>query len=120
MMPRGWIALLLVLLTGCGGSRKSVRLDTGPGRTVVLTPRTDVAPVELARDTFQEAVAELARDVRPSSRPLDAARRQFGRPQVAVLLPTPPTGDSELTRAYLRWCARVLQAGDCLRLLADD
>ncbi|AKQ63791.1 putative lipoprotein [Myxococcus hansupus] len=86
-------------------------------------------------------MAMLARDVRPSSHPLKAARERFGIPERhgiylyegrgPRLIPqqTGPSfestrlleadSDDDLTRAYGRWCARKSQPGDCLRLLAD-
>ncbi|AKQ63787.1 putative lipoprotein [Myxococcus hansupus] len=97
--------------------------------------------MELDEDEFAEAVVMLARDVRPSSHPLKAARERFGIPErhgVYVyegrgprLIPQQAgpsfestrlleaDSDDDLTRAYGRWCARKSQPGDCLRLLAD-
>nr|WP_244981967.1 hypothetical protein [Corallococcus exercitus] len=78
MRPRWLIPLVLVVLAGCSGTTKSVRLHTGHGVPIVLTPRSgDVAPVELDKDNFVEAVEALARSVRPSTRPQETARRLF-------------------------------------------
>jgi uncharacterized protein YcfL len=78
MMPCRLIPLLsLMLLAGCGSSTRIVRLDTGQADTLVFTPRSSAEPVELDDGEFEEAVSELARDVRPSTRPQEAARRLF-------------------------------------------
>ena len=69
-----WGVLLLAALgMGCSAARV-VRLDTGTGESIVHVPRTDVAPVRLEQGEFKEAVAELARDVRPFAHPLRDAR----------------------------------------------
>jgi hypothetical protein len=78
MLPRWSIPFLLVMLAGCSGTTKSVRLHTGHGAPIVLTPRSgDAAPVELDEDGFVEAVEALAQSVRPSTRPQETARRLF-------------------------------------------
>ena len=78
MLPRWSIPLLLMMLAGCSGTTKSVRLHTGHGEPIVLTPRSgDAAPVELDEDDFVEAVEALAQSVRPSTRPQETARRLF-------------------------------------------
>lgn len=41
------LAILLVSLSGCGTAARSVRLDTGQGKSLVHTPRGGGAPVEL-------------------------------------------------------------------------
>lgn len=140
MTARGWLPLLLVvLLSGCGGARRVVRLDTGQGAPRVYTPRTaDAEPVEVDEDDFKEAVSALARDVRPPSLPQDAARRLFEvgarsgtfryEPRTHRIIPMGPEAllveqlpeeEVELTRAYLRWCERTNRPGDCLRLLEE-
>ncbi|HYO53653.1 MAG TPA: hypothetical protein VEU50_12780, partial [Archangium sp.] len=68
-------ALLLVALTGCGTTVRSVRLDTGQGEPLVLVPRGRHLPVELTREELTPALGELARGVRPPTRPQEAARR---------------------------------------------
>ncbi|QAT84774.1 putative lipoprotein [Corallococcus coralloides] len=140
MLPRWSIPLLLVMLAGCSGTTKSVRLHTGHGDPIVLTPRTgDAAPVELDEDDFVEAVAALAQRVRPSTRPQETARRLFEvdprsgsylyEPRSHRVIPLGPgehlegehpSTEVELTRAYLRWCGRTNQPGDCLRLLVES
>jgi hypothetical protein len=137
MMPRGWVPVLLVLLTGCGGTSRVVRLETGRGAPRVFPLRTGATqPVRLSEDDFGRTVAELARSVRPTAHPLRDARRLFevpprsgaylletrsrrlvpleeGGPLASEALPE----DVELTRAYGRWCERKSKPGDCLRLL---
>lgn len=142
MRLRWSIPLLLVMLAGCSGTTKSVRLHTGHGEPIVLTPRSnDAAPVELNEDDFVEAVEALARSVRPSTRPQETARRLFevdSRSGTYLYLYEPrsrraiPLGPGEhleseqpetevaLTRAYLRWCERTNKPGDCLRLLGEN
>jgi hypothetical protein len=118
-MRCGWVVLWLVLLAGCGGARKAVRLETGQGPSGRYVPRMGHAPVELGADAFEEVAATLGQEVRPSRRPLESARRQFNRPSVRVVSHAAPGGPTELTRAYLRWCERTLRPGDCLRLLEE-
>lgn len=40
LAPRWWVPLLLILMTGCGGARHVVRLETGQGPPTLFTPRT--------------------------------------------------------------------------------
>jgi len=70
-------AVLLSLLVGCGTVSRVVRLDTGQTDTLVFIPRSGARPVTLGNGEFEEAVSELARDVRPPTRPQEAARRLF-------------------------------------------
>jgi hypothetical protein len=128
------------MLAGCSGTTKSVRLHTGHGEPIVLTPRSgDAAPVEIDEDAFAEAVEALARSVRPSTRPQETARRLFEvesrsgsylyEPRSRRVIPLgpgehldgePPATEVALTRAYLRWCERTNKPGDCLRLLVES
>jgi hypothetical protein len=131
-------ALLLVALTGCGTTVRSVRLDTGQGEPLVHLPRTPHVPVALRSEELTPALARLARGVRPPARPQEAARRLFevearsgsflyeagGRGLTALgpgehLEGEPPAAQVALTRAYLGWCARTGRPGDCLRLLTE-
>ncbi|WP_395847763.1 hypothetical protein [Cystobacter fuscus] len=138
-MKLGWTAALLVLLAGCATASRVVRLDTGQADTLVFTPRSGAEPVELNGNEFKEAVAKRAWEVRPSTRPQEAARKLFEvearsgsysyetrSRRVTPLGPdeylegTPPAAEVELTRAYLRWCERTGRPGDCLRLLTES
>ncbi|MGE6759065.1 hypothetical protein ACQKGO_13680 [Corallococcus interemptor] len=139
MLPRWLIPLWVVLLAGCSGTTKSVRLHTTHGEPIVLTPRgSDASPVKLDEDTFTEALGTLARSVRPSGRPQEMARRLFEVPSRSGSYLYEPRGhrfiplgpgehlegeqpvpEVELTRAYLRWCERTNKPGDCLRLLSE-
>jgi hypothetical protein len=129
-----WMAVLLVLLTGCGTTSRVVRLDTGQGRPILHTVRGGQEPVKLREDELQEKMPELVRDVRPSSQPLRFARSlMFQSWQEAVylewtgrsLVPSTPeaprllTEQDEFTRGYGRWCERRGRSRDCFSLLKD-
>jgi hypothetical protein len=129
--------VLWVLLAGCATASRVVRLDTGQAAALVFTPRPGAEPVKLNGDEFKEAVAKRAWEVRPSTRPQEAARKLF---QVEArsgsytyetrsrrITPLGPDehlegapAEVELTRAYLRWCERTGRPGDCLRLLTES
>jgi hypothetical protein len=130
--------LLLVWLTGCASGRV-VRLETGRGPPVVFTPHGgEAGPVEVERREFKQAVARLARELRPPANPQRAARQLLGvdarggvylfNPRTRQMTPLEgaalasdmPPAEVELTRAYLRWCERTGRKGDCLRLLVDS
>jgi hypothetical protein len=139
-----WAFLLLLpfLLLGCASAR-TVRLETGAGRAVVVTPREDaeapLADAELAEDEFEAAVAVVGRDVRSFAHPLRDARALFGVPERSGVFGYEarthrihPLGEAErrelhllddasaeLTRAYGRWCERKRQGWDCLSLLEE-
>ncbi|NVJ21847.1 MULTISPECIES: AHH domain-containing protein [Myxococcus] len=137
-LHRALALLLLPLLTGCATARV-VRLETDRGEVLTFIPRTDEAePVELEEDEFKEALFKHARTQRPPAHPQEAARRLFemdarggtylfdARTRQVTPLGSgerlegePSEADVELTRAYLRWCARTERTGDCLRLLAE-
>ncbi|XWX19543.1 hypothetical protein ACN28T_38435 [Melittangium boletus] len=68
-------AVMLALLVGCGTASRVVRLDTGETDPLVFNPSSSAKPVALGSGEFEKAVSELARDVRPATRPQDAARR---------------------------------------------
>ncbi|MFP2909546.1 AHH domain-containing protein [Pyxidicoccus sp. 3LFB2] len=134
-----WLLLLAVAGSACSTTRV-VRLDTGDEAPFIHMPRTeeDSGPVELEEDAFEDAVAELARDVRPFRYPLREARERLGVPQRSgvywyeqrgqLLVPTSEEegpslltsySGEDLTRGYGRWCERKHQPGDCLRLLDE-
>ncbi|HZI08744.1 MAG TPA: AHH domain-containing protein, partial [Myxococcus sp.] len=136
-----WLVLALAV-TGCSTTRR-VHLDTGDGPPIVHMPFAEdgAGPVELDNDEFEEAMAELSRDVRPFANQLREARQLFGVPERSGVYRAQPRGsrlilqeeekdadgprlleayaDDELTHAYGRWCERKKQPGDCLRLLAE-
>ncbi|WP_225412244.1 AHH domain-containing protein [Stigmatella hybrida] len=136
----GAVVLLVLVGTGCATSRV-VRLDTGEGRHIVYTPRTDEEPVRLEAGEFQAAVQKLVRTAPLSSRPREAALRLFnlgssptsshvrGRlglvsvedPQRGrLLVAEEPDAETKLASAYGRWCQRQKKSQDCLHLLAED
>jgi len=133
MLLRGWVPLLLAFLVGCGGASRGVRLESDGGPSILHVPAGDLAPVVLKPSDFEETVTKLARDVRPSARPLETARRLFNVPprsgnflyESGRIVPLGEDGvldaaqspSVELTRAYSRWCERKGRPGDCLRLL---
>ncbi len=136
-MKLGWTAALLVVLAGCATASRVVRLDTGQTDTLVFTPRSGAEPVKLNGDEFKKAVAKRAWEVRPSTRPQEAARKLFevearsgsytyetrSRRVTPLGLDEHLEGapaEVELTRAYLRWCERTGRPGDCLRLLTES
>ncbi|WP_141326535.1 hypothetical protein [Myxococcus sp. AB025B] len=140
MLPRWSIPLLFVMLAGCSGTTKSVRLHMGHSEPIVLALRDgDTVPVEMDEEAFVEAVEALARSGQPSTRPQETARRLFAvdsrggsyqyEPRSHRVIPLGPgehlegeplAMDVELTRGYLRWCERTSRPGDCLRLLVEN
>ena len=136
-----WLFLLVwVVLSGCTGTTRVVRLDTGRGSPIVHVPRSGqvAEPVTLDEDEVKQAVAQLARTLRPSQQPQEAARRLFEvdprsgsyfvdvrSRRITPLTPGEyldaelPQAEVELTHAYLRWCERTERRGDCLGLLKE-
>jgi hypothetical protein len=136
-MKQCFTAAMLVLLVGCGTASRVVRLDTGQTDTIVFTPRSGARPVVLGNGEFEEAVSALTQDVRPPTRPQEAARRLFevearsGSYSYETpshrITPLKPgehaeegSTEAELTRDYLRWCEHTGRPGDCLRLLTES
>ncbi|WP_434348985.1 AHH domain-containing protein [Myxococcus virescens] len=139
-----WTAplLLLTVVTGCATTRV-VRLETGRDSFVVTPseePGAELDAAELDDDEFEQALVELARDVRPQRNPMQQARDLFGIPSRSGVYgyeSSPPRltpqrredadglhllesySDEELTRAYGQWCKRKDRPGDCLRLLEE-
>ncbi|OJT24492.1 hypothetical protein BO221_15190 [Archangium sp. Cb G35] len=127
--------LLLVPLVGCGTVSRVVRLDTGQGPPLVVTPRRGAQPVQLREDEFKASLAKVAREVRPAANPLQHARRlmldSLWHEDVYLKwtgrrLELDPEGEVahraaqqclELTHAYGRWCERQGRPRDCLSLL---
>ncbi|NVJ26970.1 AHH domain-containing protein [Myxococcus sp. AM011] len=139
-----WVVPLLLLMLGAGcTTSRVVRLDTGHDSFVIIPrnePGAEVGAAELDDDEFVEAVAELARDVRPARNPMQEARDLFGVPSRSGVYRYEQRGqrlipqrhedvdgphllesyaDEELTRAYGQWCRLKDQPGDCLRLLEE-
>ncbi|WP_052519369.1 hypothetical protein [Archangium violaceum] len=126
--------LLLVLLVGCSTASRVVRLDTGEGKPLVVTPRGE-PPVQLREGEFKASLAELAREVRPVANPLQHARRlmfdSLWHEEVYLTwtgrrLELDPEGETArraaqeclaLTHDYGRWCERQGRSRDCLSLL---
>lgn len=139
-----WTAplLLLTVVIGCATTRV-VRLETGRDSFIVTPsekPGAELDAAELNDDEFEQALVELARDVRPQRNPMQQARDLFGIPSrsgVYSYESRPPRltpqrregadglhllesySDEELTRAYGQWCKRKDRPGDCLRLLEE-
>ncbi len=127
--------LLLVLLVGCSMASRVVRLDTGQGKPLVVTPRGGEPPVQLREGEFKASLAELAREVRPVANPLQHARRlmfdSLWHEEVYLTwtgrrLELDPEGETArraaqacltLTHDYGRWCERQGRSRDCLLLL---
>ncbi|MFE8598891.1 SitA5 family polymorphic toxin [Archangium violaceum] len=127
--------LLLVLLVGCSTASRVVRLDTGKGKPLVVTPRGGEPPVQLREGEFKASLAELAREVRPVANPLQHARRlmfdSLWHEEVFLTwtgrrLELDPEGETarraaqaclSLTHDYGRWCERQGRSRDCLSLL---
>jgi len=140
-MARAGVLLLLGFLVGCSSTTKAVRLDTGRGEVLIHVPRRSVAPVAVADDEFNDAVAKHARTVPTPERPLEFNRQLFGVPERSgwyryerksrQLFPLGAENelkvelspaDAELNRQYTLWCGRAWgpRPGDCLRLLVDS
>jgi hypothetical protein len=136
-----WSAVLLCLGLGCAVS-KTVRLETGQGRSVTVTPRNvvgkELAAAKLDEGEWREAIKEQAKTARPFVRPLQQARELFSVPtrtlhykydirnkrliganaETRGLHLVDP--DEQLAVEYRRWCERVKgRPGDCLCLLED-
>jgi hypothetical protein len=128
--------LLLALAVGCSAMPPVTRVEqAGPGRAVVRIPRTAaLQPVVLDKEEFQEALRQLAHEVRLSGTPRQTVEKMFQMdPQSGNYLYLPrdkkmvPAGpgelwdgtlteeDLEMAERYRSWCQRVhLFYGDCL------
>jgi hypothetical protein len=135
MMLRRTAALLLVVLLGCSGPQRFIRLETGEGQALLHLPRTaEVQPVVVGREEFQDSLQQLAREVRLIGSPRATVWRMFQldalsgdylyllqeRKIVPLGSGTPLEGtltreEEQLTRDYTGWCGRAYRAeGDCL------
>jgi len=129
-------ALLLAVMVGCSATPAALRVeDTGQGRAVIHMPRTaHPLPVTLEEEEFQQAVRQLAREVRLTGSPRQTVERMFQMdPQSGNYFYLPkenklvPTGagtpledtltqeDLATAERYRLWCQRVYDFhGDCL------
>jgi hypothetical protein len=129
-------ALIFAFLVACSGvPRVPVVEDNGKGRALVHIPRTaDLAPIVLEEEEFQQAMRQLAREVRWASTPRQTAERMFQiEPQSGHYLYLPrerklvpaervqflegmlTKEDLEVAERYRVWCQRVHGSyGDCL------
>ncbi len=139
MNPLWLPAVLTLLLMGCSTPARVVRLGIKGETPVVFNPHGGAAPVEVRRDTFQEAMGRRVRELPFFVSPQRAARRLFDvdarsgsfvydarthllravEPGEALEQESPPLQE-ELTHAYLRWCEHTGRSGDCLRLLEEN
>ena len=129
-------ALLLAVMVGCSATPAALRVEhTGQGRAVIHIPRTaSPQPVTLEEEEFQQAVRQLAREVRLTGAPRQTVERLFQMdPQSGNYLylakenKLVPTGtgtplegsltpeDLATAERYRLWCKRVYDLhGDCL------
>ncbi|WP_225413004.1 AHH domain-containing protein [Stigmatella hybrida] len=129
-------ALILAFLVACSGiPRVPVVEDNGQGVVIVHIPRTaDLQPVALEEEEFQQAMRQLAREVRLTGTPRQTAERMFQidpqsgnylyLPRDRKLVPMGPgepwdgtltKTDLETAERYRVWCQRVHNFyGDCL------
>jgi hypothetical protein len=135
MTPRRLSALLMVVLLGCSGPQRFIRLDTGQGEALIHLPRAHaVQPVEVGREEFQHSLQQLALEVRLIGSPRATVWRMFQLdalsgdflylPRERKLVPVGPgfplegaltEEEEKLTRDYQGWCRRAYGAeGDCL------
>jgi len=124
----GWFLLVLFLQSACATGTPLSNLTAGyrhdsltpppaPKAYVILSPRSDFAPVQVSDTEFREAFTQLVLDV-----PLRVATRP-ARPLAGLLVLTswPPGGarDSSVEGGYARMCERRGSPGDCFWLLGD-
>jgi hypothetical protein len=109
----------LVLLAGCATVPSRREVSVSEGERVLVTLRTDFAPVQVSAAEFTTAVTSLVLDmplrVAPSRVPVRPGRRY-------ALVSEPLTDGSwrsELARSYGRFCERRGTPGDCLSLFGD-
>jgi hypothetical protein len=140
-------ALFLVWLTACAGTPRAGTADIHPDERELTATRyelrdltvgaMDDEPVRLGHQDYVVAMMELVACVRPSSDPMETARRLFELEQEVTFLAqveegeivwtaplerslVKPTRDmAALTREYQGWCEEKHESGDCLSLLMD-
>jgi hypothetical protein len=127
--------LLLAMMVGCASTPRVVTRETGQGKAVIHIPRTaEVQPVEVEEEEFQQAMRQLASEVRLTGSPRETAERMFQLdplsgnylylPRDKKLVPAGPgeSWDGTLTKVdletaerYRLWCQRAHGLyGDCL------
>jgi hypothetical protein len=140
-------ALMLALLTACASTPRvqPERVDPDEAQLsairyelrVLTAGAVQTEPVEVDKEDFQEALRELAGEVRPSERPRETARwlleeelqadvlAEVERGRVVRLVPQEEdsplsvASNAQLVARYQRLCAKQYGGGDCLGLLAD-
>ncbi|QDE84464.1 AHH domain-containing protein [Myxococcus xanthus] len=110
------IAALLLLASGCASTRV-VHLNTGRGEPIAFTP-VESDPVEIGKDEFKRAVAQLVLDMR-----LDVAFREVEEDgRRSLLASSGGLVDGVQGRpapsAYERICQRQDEPHSCLSMLA--
>ena len=70
--------LLLAVMVGCASTPRVVTRETGQGKAVIHIPRTaEVPPVEMEEEEFQQAMRQLAREVRLTGSPRQTSEWMF-------------------------------------------
>ncbi|QDE97113.1 AHH domain-containing protein [Myxococcus xanthus] len=110
------IAALLLLASGCASTRV-VHLHTGGGDPITFTP-VESDPVEIGKDEFKRAVAQLVLDMR-----LDVAFREVEEDGRHSLLASSEglvdgAQGRSVPSAYERICQRQDEPHSCLSMLA--
>lgn len=110
------IAALLLLASGCASTRV-VHLNTGGGEPIAFTP-VESDPVEIGKDEFKRAVAQLVLDMR-----LDVAFREVEEDGRRSLLASSEgfvdgAQGRSAPSAYERICQRQDEPHSCLSMLA--
>lgn len=110
------IAALVLLASGCASTRV-VHLNTGGGEPIAFTP-VESDPVEIGKDEFKRAVAQLVLDMR-----LDVAFREVEEDGRRSLLASSEgfvdgAQGRSVPSAYERICQRQEEPHSCLSMLA--
>lgn len=127
------LAALLLVPAGCSTAARTVRLETGEDKALVVTPRGGEPPVLLREEEFKASLAVQVRDVRPAANPLQHARqvmlhsawhedvylRWTGRRLELDSEGEPAQECLELTQDYGRWCEGQRRPRDCLSRLIE-
>lgn len=139
--------LLALLMMACASTSRLLPKTTDPYEQEVVAARYELRvlsadtggdePVEVGEEDFQEALRMLAREVRPSERPMETALwlmegglqvhlvAEMERGRVVRLTPldedSPLAAETaaQMTRKYLNLCQQQYGGGDCLGFLTD-